>query len=177
MPTKVKPIPEGYHTLTPMLTVKDAAAVIDFYKKAFAAEERFRMPTPDGKGVMHAELKIGDSVFMLGEEMPEHDCKSPSSVGGTPVSFYVYVEDVDAAFKTAVDAGAKVKMPVEKYVPGRPNWRGDRSLRPCLDFSDPHGRSQRRRNPKAWAGVSLENGLVGKPEYAQFTWRKPVGSS
>jgi PhnB protein len=113
MATKVKPIPEGYHTLTPMLTVKDASAVIDFYKKAFAAEERFRMPTPDGKGVMHAELKIGDSVFMLGEEMPEHDCKSPLSVGGTPVSFYVYVEDVDAAFKTAVDAGAKVKMPVE----------------------------------------------------------------
>ena len=113
MPTKVKPIPEGYHTLTPMLTVQNADAAIDFYKKAFAAEERFRMPTPDGKGVAHAELKIGDSVFMLGDEMPEQGCRSPVSVGGTPVSFYVYVEDVDAAFKTAVDAGAKVKMPVE----------------------------------------------------------------
>ncbi len=177
MPTKVKPIPEGYHTLTPMLTVKDAAAVIDFYKKAFAAEERFRMPTPDGKGVMHAELKIGDSVFMLGEEMPEHDCKSPSSVGGTPVSFYVYVEDVDAAFKTAVDAGAKVKMPVEKYVLGRPNWRGDRSLRPCLDFQRPTWKISAKKKSKSVGRSSSQNGLVGKPEYAQFTWRKPVGSS
>ncbi len=113
MPTKVKPIPEGYHTVTPMLTVQDAAAAIDFYKKAFAAEERFRMPTPDGKGVAHAELKIGDSVLMLGDEMPGQECRSPVSCGGTPVSFYVYVEDVDAAFKTAVDAGGKVRMPVE----------------------------------------------------------------
>lgn len=113
MADKVDPIPEGYHTLTPMLTVKNAVSVIDFYKKAFGAEERFRMQTPDGNGVMHAELKIGDSIIMLGEEMPGDGCRSPASFGGTPVSFYVYVEDVDAAFKTAVDAGAKEKMPVQ----------------------------------------------------------------
>jgi uncharacterized glyoxalase superfamily protein PhnB len=113
MTNKVNPIPEGYHTLTPMLTVKNAASVIDFYKKAFGAEERFRMQTPDGNGVMHAELKIGDSIIMLGEEMPGQECRSPASFGGTPVTFYVYVEDVDAAFKTAVAAGAKEKMPVQ----------------------------------------------------------------
>ncbi len=113
MDTKVKPIPEGYHTLTPYLTVRNAAEAIEFYKKAFAAEERFRMPTPDGKGVVHAELKIGDSIFMLSDEMPGQECKSPLSFNGTPVGFYVYVEDVDAAFKRAVDAGAEVKAPLE----------------------------------------------------------------
>ncbi len=113
MANKVKSIPEGYHTVTPMLTVKNAAAVIDFYKKAFGAEERYRMQAPDGDAVVHAELKIGNSVIMLGEEMPGQECRSPASFGGTPVSLYVYVEDVDTAFKTAVDAGAKEKMPVQ----------------------------------------------------------------
>ncbi len=113
MKGKVKPIPEEYRTITPVLTVSDAARAIDFYKKAFGAEERFRMPTPDGQHVMHAELKIGDSVFMVGDEMPGQDCRSPHAFGGTPVGFYVYVEDVDRAFERAVDAGAEVKMPVE----------------------------------------------------------------
>jgi uncharacterized glyoxalase superfamily protein PhnB len=109
----VKPIPEGYSTVTPTLTVNDGARMIDFYKEAFGAEERFRMPMPDGKGIAHAEMKIGDSIFMLGDEMPaEESSRSPQSLGGTPVSFYIYVEDVDKAFERAVSAGATVKMPV-----------------------------------------------------------------
>ncbi len=113
MKGKVKPIPEGYRTLTPSLTVSDGARAIEFYKNGLGAEERYRMPTPDGKHVIHAELKIGDSVFMLGEEMASGGCRSPQSFGGTPVAFYVYVEDVDSAFERAVAAGAEVKMPVE----------------------------------------------------------------
>jgi PhnB protein len=129
MKTKVSPIPEGYHTLTPYLTVSNAADLIEFYKKAFGAEERFRMPTPDGKKVVHAELKIGDSIFMLSDEIDGMECKSPLSFNGTPVGFYVYVKDVDAAFKRAVDAGAVVKSPVEDMF-----W-GDR----IGSVSDPSG--------------------------------------
>lgn len=113
MKRKVKPIPKEYRTLTPMLTVSDGAGAIEFYKNAFGAEERYRMLTPDGKHVVHAELKIGDSIFMLGDEMPGQDCRSPEALGGTPVGFYVYVEDVDRAFDRAVGAGATVSMPVE----------------------------------------------------------------
>jgi uncharacterized glyoxalase superfamily protein PhnB len=112
--TNVKPIPEGYHTITPSLTVRDAAGTIEFYKEAFGAEERYRMPMPDGRGIAHAELKIGDSIFMLSDEMPGQEwSSSPPSLGGTPVSFYVYVEDVDAAFDRAVAAGAEVRMSVQ----------------------------------------------------------------
>jgi PhnB protein len=113
MTKQVNPIPEGYHALTPVLTVKNGAAAIEFYKNAFGAKERYRMPGPEGTGVMHAELIIGDSIFMMGEEMPGQDCRSPESLGGTPVSLYMYVEDVDAAFKNAIEAGAKEKMPVQ----------------------------------------------------------------
>lgn len=113
MKSKVKPIPDEYRTLTPALTVHNAAAVIEFYKKAFGAQERFRMSTPDGRQVVHAELKIGDSLFMLSDEMPGQECRSPQSLGGTTVGFYVFVEDVDAAFERAVAAGATVKMPVQ----------------------------------------------------------------
>jgi PhnB protein len=109
----VKPIPEGYHAVTPVLTVHDAAGTIEFYKEAFGAEERFRMPTPDGKGIAHAELKIGDSVFMLGEEMPGYESASPHTLGSTTVSFYIYVKDVDEAFDRAVSAGATVKYPLD----------------------------------------------------------------
>jgi PhnB protein len=110
----VKPIPEGYHTMTPALTVQDGARMIEFYQKAFGAQERYRMPTPDGKHVAHAELQIGDSAFMLGEEMPGSDCGgTPNSLGGVSVGFYLYVEDVQAAFDQAVAAGATVKQPPE----------------------------------------------------------------
>jgi PhnB protein len=107
-----KKIPDGYHAITPALTVHDGAQAIDFYKRAFGAQEVMRMPGPDGKGVMHAELKIGDSTFMLSDEQPEMGCRAPTSVGGPTGYLYVYVPDVDAAFEQAVDAGAKVLMPV-----------------------------------------------------------------
>ena len=106
MSTNVKPIPEGHHTITPHLVVKNGAQAIEFYKKAFGAEERFRMQGPDGKSIMHAELKIGDSIFMLSEESAEMKCYSPESIGGSPVSMYVYVGDVDAIFNQAKSAGA-----------------------------------------------------------------------
>jgi uncharacterized glyoxalase superfamily protein PhnB len=107
-----KAIPDGYHTLTPALTVKDGAKVIEFYKHAFGAKEVMRMLGPDGKTLMHAEIKIGDSTFMLGDEQPGMGCQAPTTVGGPTSSLYVYVPDVDAAFKQAVGAGAKVIMPV-----------------------------------------------------------------
>jgi uncharacterized glyoxalase superfamily protein PhnB len=107
-----KPIPEGFHTLTPHIIVKDVGAAIDWYGKAFGAEETFRMSAPDGKSVLHAEMKIGDCVLMLGQESAEWKKKGPKSLGGTPVTLHLYVEDVDAAFKRATDAGAEIGMPV-----------------------------------------------------------------
>jgi PhnB protein len=112
MNTKVKPIPDGFHTLTPYLTVKRAAEAIDFYKRAFGAEEKYRFPGPDGK-VAHAELRIGDSNLMMGEESPQMGSQSPETLKGSPVGFVIYVVDADAAFKKAVAAGATVKMPME----------------------------------------------------------------
>ena len=108
---QVKAVPEGYHTITPNIVVSDGAKAIDFYKKAFGAEEIVRMPGPNG-GIMHAELRIGDSVVMLGEDMPEFGSKNPKAYGGSPVSFYVYVEDVDAAWERAINAGAKSVFPL-----------------------------------------------------------------
>jgi uncharacterized glyoxalase superfamily protein PhnB len=106
-----KPIPDGFHTITPHLVVSDAAQAIEFYKRAFGAQEKDRFPMPDGKGVMHAELKIGDSVVMLGNEMPP-TCLSPKSRGGTSVTLSLYVENADAMFERAVKAGCTVKMPM-----------------------------------------------------------------
>jgi PhnB protein len=104
-------IPRNYHSITPFLTVKGGDAAIEFYKKAFGAEERNHMKTPDGR-TGHAELKIGDSVIMLCDEFPEMKSLSPNSIGGSPVSMYVYVEDVDTTFEKAVSLGAKVLDPV-----------------------------------------------------------------
>src|SRR4030095_15921034 len=99
----VKPIPSGFHTLTPHLVVRDADKAIDFYKRAFGAEEIARMPGPGGKGIMHAELKIGDSILMLVDEFPDMGCLSPLSVGGTGVvTLHLYVGDVDAVTDQAV---------------------------------------------------------------------------
>ena len=108
-----KSIQEGYHSATPLLTFKDARKAIDFYKKALGAIERYVMPWPDGKGVMHAEIQIGDSIIMIGEEHLEMPVKSAETLGGSPVSFYIYLEHVDEAFKKALDAGAKEHMPVQ----------------------------------------------------------------
>ena len=111
MTNKVKPIPEGYHTATPYLIVKDAARAIEFYKKAFGATELMRMPGAGGK-IGHAEIKIGDSPIMLADEVPGMGFRSPESLGGSPISILLYVEDVDAVFSEALAAGAKVQRPV-----------------------------------------------------------------
>lgn len=114
MATATKPIPEGYHTITPYLIVRDANAAMAFYQKAFGAVERFRLAGPDGKSVMHGELQIGDSIFFLGAESPASECKSPATLKGTAVELYLYVEDADAAYRQAVAAGAKAVMPVQE---------------------------------------------------------------
>ena len=111
MANKTQAIPKGYHTVTPSLFVAGAAKAIEFYKKAFGAEEVMRFPAPDGT-IMHAELRIGDSTIMLGDEMPDQGGKSPRAYGGSPVSFFIYREDVDAFWKQAVDAGAKPIQPL-----------------------------------------------------------------
>jgi len=106
-----KPIPDGFYTITPSLIVSDAAKALDFYKKALGAQEIDRFMSPDGKAVMHAQLKIGNSMLMLGNEFPP-TCLSPKSRGGTSVSLYLYLENADAAFDRAVKAGCTVKMPM-----------------------------------------------------------------
>ena len=128
MAKAAKAIPAGYHTVTPSLVVAGAAKAIEFYKKALGAEEIMRFPGPNGK-LMHAEIKVGDSVIMLGDEMLEQGGRSPKSYGGTPVSFFVYRENVESAWKRAVDAGAKEIMPLQDMF-----W-GDRTG--CLE--DPFG--------------------------------------
>lgn len=130
MKESMKAIPEGFHTVTPTITVKDPAKAIDFYKKAFGAEELMRMPGPGGRGVMHAQIKIGNSILFLGEERPDPGSpKSPETLGGVSNTFYIYVQDADNAFNKAVSAGAKVTMPL-----GDMFW-GDRAG----SVSDPFG--------------------------------------
>jgi uncharacterized glyoxalase superfamily protein PhnB len=111
MTNKVSPIPKGFHTLTPAIMVAGAARAIDFYKKAFGATETMRFNGPDGK-IMHASLMIGDSPLMLGDEMPDMGGKGPRTLGGSPVSIFLYTENVDALWKKAVDAGATVVHPL-----------------------------------------------------------------
>lgn len=112
MTSSTSHIPEGYHTATPYLCVRDAASAIEFYKKAFGATELMRLADPNGK-IGHAEIKIGDAPIMLADEFPEMDFRSPQSLGGSPVTIVLYVEDVDALASQAVAAGAKVLRPVE----------------------------------------------------------------
>jgi PhnB protein len=107
-----KPIPEGYHTLSPHLAVDDAAQAIEFYKRAFGAKERGRMHGPDGK-IAHAEIEIGDSVIMLSDPMPQSPYKPPKELGGISGGLYVYVDDVDELAQQVVDAGGKITTPIE----------------------------------------------------------------
>jgi PhnB protein len=107
---KVKAIPDGYHTVTPYLTVRGAAQALAFYRQAFGAEETFRMDGPDGK-IAHAEFRIGGSVIMLGEENVDMGAHSPQSLNGTTAGVMVYTENVDQLFDRAVKAGAKALMP------------------------------------------------------------------
>ena len=110
-PKRVSPIPAGYHTVTPYLTVNDGARALDFYKRAFGARETVRMPGPGGK-VMHAEIQIGDSIVMLADEFPEMGSRAPQTLGGASGSLLIYTKDVDALFERAVAAGATVQMPL-----------------------------------------------------------------
>ncbi|MBS1955031.1 MAG: VOC family protein [Cyanobacteria bacterium SZAS-4] len=116
MSGKVKPIPDGYHTATPYLICKGAAKAIDFYKKAFGAVELMRMG--DNDKIHHAEIKIGNSPIMLADEFPEMKALSPLTLGGSPITIMLYVEDVDSLFKSAVDAGATVDKPLENQFYG-----------------------------------------------------------
>jgi PhnB protein len=116
----VKPIPDGYHTATPYLIVRDAARAIAFYTQAFGATELMRLPAPNGK-LGHAEIKIGNSPIMLADEFPEMGHRSPQSLGGAAVSLLLYVEDVDKRFSQAIAAGAKALKPVADQ------FYGDRS--------------------------------------------------
>lgn len=116
----VKPIPDGYHSVTPYLIVDGAAAAIDFYKNVFGATEMMQLPGPGGK-VMHAEIKIGDSIVMLADEFPDMNIQGPAAIGGSPVGICLYVEDVDATFSQAVDAGATIERPLQDQ------FYGDRS--------------------------------------------------
>ncbi len=116
----VKPIPDGYHSVTPYLIVKGAAEAIVFYQRAFGATELFRVPGP-GDAVMHAEIKIGDSIIMLADEFPQMDALGPKTIGGSPVGLMLYLPDVDEAFHRAIAAGAKELRPLQNQ------FYGDRS--------------------------------------------------
>jgi uncharacterized glyoxalase superfamily protein PhnB len=107
-----KPIPDGCHSVIPHLVVKDADKAIEFYKQALGATELGRLPRPDGKAVLHTELRIGGGRIYLCDEVPKSDCKAPTSIGGTSVTLHIYFADVDAAFAKAVAAGATVTMPL-----------------------------------------------------------------
>ncbi len=122
------PIPEGHHTVTPSLTLRNAVEAVEFYKKALGAKERMRMTGPDGK-IMHGELQIGDSIVFFGEEMPNMGNKSPLTLGGSTGGLYLYVDDVDKSFQQAIRAGGKETMPVADMF-----W-GDR----YGQFTDPYG--------------------------------------
>jgi PhnB protein len=117
---KVKPVPKGYHSVTPYLIVDEGTKALDFYAKAFGAKERMRMPAPGGR-IGHAEITIGDSVIMLADEAPEMGARAPRAFGGSPVGIHIYVPDVDATVQAAMAEGAKLLAPVED------KFYGDRS--------------------------------------------------
>ncbi len=127
----VQPIPSGYHSLTPSLTLKDCRKAIEFYKNAFNAQVLDLAPNPVGKGIMHAVLQIGDSRIMMGDEAPGMSAKSAETLGASPISLYLYVPNVDEAFTQAVGAGATVVFPVAEMF-----W-GDRAG----NLKDPFGYS------------------------------------
>jgi PhnB protein len=125
----VNPVPQGMHTLTPNLVLRDCARAIEFYKRALGARERARMPSPDGEKIWHAELVVGDSTFFLNDEMPGMGQPAPTAADPSPVTLWLYVPDCDAAFDRAVKAGAK-----QTYAPNDMFW-GDR----CAGVADPFG--------------------------------------
>ncbi len=112
MTTEVKPVQEGFHTITPSIIVSDAAKALDFYKRALGAEVLFSQTTPDGSKVVHSEIKVGNSIFFLNDEFPEMGARSPLSLGGSSITLVLSVEDADSGFARAVEAGATSIMPV-----------------------------------------------------------------
>jgi len=130
MSSAVRSIPKGYHTVTPILSIKGAAEALEFYKKAFGAQELMRFAQPDGR-IAHAEIQIGDSRIMMADEFPEMNFRSPKSYGGTPVGIMLYTENVDAFVERAVGAGAKLVRPVQNQ------FYGDRTG----SIEDPFGHS------------------------------------
>lgn len=154
----VKPIPEGYHTATPYLTVKGCGQAIDYYKKAFNAQEVVRMA--DGDRIMHAEIKIGDSMIMLAEEFPGQGQKSPASLGGTATSVFLYITDVDKVYKSAIDAGGKSDMAPENMF-----W-GDRFAK----LTDPFGH--------AWAmATHVEDVTPDEMKKRQQAWMAQMAAT
>jgi len=131
METKIKRIPDGYHAVTPCLTLKNSLEAIEFYKNAFGAKELGVFPSPDGKSTMHATIQIGDSILMMGDERPGQECKSAESLGASPISLYIYVPNVDEIFEQALAEGATTTMPLDDMF-----W-GDR----CGTLKDPFGYS------------------------------------
>ncbi len=127
----VDPVPDGYATVTPYIVVRNCAEAIEFYKKAFGAEEVMRMPAPGGERVMHAEIRVGGSAIMLADELPGMDCQSPQALGGTAVTLHLYLPDIDSAYARAQDAGCEAVMPPQDMF-----W-GDRYGR----LVDPYGHS------------------------------------
>jgi PhnB protein len=109
----VRPIPEGYHSITPYLVISEAAKAIDWYKQAFGAQQTLRMEDPTTGKIGHAEMKIGDSYIMLADEYPDMGYRSPKTLGGAGISLLLYVKDVDGTVKQAVDAGAKIERPLQ----------------------------------------------------------------
>jgi PhnB protein len=152
----VKSIPEGYHSVTPSFTFKDSQKAIDFYKKAFGAKVLATMKSLDGRGIMHATIQIGNSILMMGDEMPgaENCAKSAETLGSSPISLYIYVPDADAAFKQAVAAGGTEAMPVADMF-----W-GDRAG----SIRDPFGYSWMIATHKQ----DLTNGQIRKGAEAFF---------
>jgi PhnB protein len=157
MPSPVKPIPDGYHSVTPYLVVKDARGALAFYARAFGATELFRLEQPDGR-VGHAELQLGDSRVMLADEFPEMGARSPASLGGTAVSLLLYVKDVDAVVAAAVSAGATLSRPVANQFYGDRTGAVTDRLRARMVRLDPRrGRLARGAGaPERGAGEALK---------------------
>ena len=159
----VNPIPQGMHTLTPNLVLRECAKAIDFYKQALGAQEVVRMPAPDGKSIWHAELKIGDSIFFAADEMPGMSPPAPSAKDPVPVTMWLYVPDTDAAYRKAIGAGAKSLMePADMF------W-GDR----CAGVMDPYG--------YRWSFATHKKDLTPEEmrrageEFARSMQRRPKG--
>lgn len=161
MAGKVRPVPEGFHTLTPHLTVRNCAKAIDFYKKAFGAEELMRAPGPDGKSIMHAQLKVGNSMLMVNDEFPDWGCLSPLSKPGAGVQIHMCVEDVDSMWKRAIGAGATEVMPLQnqfwgdRYGKLKDPFGHEWSL--ATRIEEPTPEEMRKRQMEAFAGGGCES--------------------